>query len=201
MNEQSFYPGGRGNIVRDPQDLPRWIAESNIRLENATESVYSSESDFWTQINRAGAWVDITAANIWTQIVNITGKGFLGNVIASHGNTGVEKTIGIRVEYDDMVWTWEETFVSGLNWSTLVLGALSPGEGIFPYGNRLEETADAFPGFLAAGVAGRVFPTTALMSSGAPVLEFKQSLVVSVKNSQISADNQGRKAGCTFVLR
>lgn len=204
MNEESFYQsagGARAGIVTNPDDLPRFVLETSATLQEQGPTTYaSSVSGFFTAINRAGAIANINVANTWIDVVDITGAGFLGNVIANHGAFTGSKTVGIRVEVDGVMWEWLETITTVDQYGTLLLGALSRAAagagGVFPAADRSIETADAAP----ASSPGLV-STSFLMSAGAPVLAFRESLKVQVRNNRVSGSGTGQQAGCTFVLR
>lgn len=204
MNEESFYStagGARGSVITNPDDLPRFVIETAAKLEVEGPTTFLNwASGFWTAIGRAGDVANISIANTWTTVANITGAGFLGNVIASHGTFTGSKTIGIRVEVDGVLWEWLETITTTTAHGTLLLGALSRSAagsgGVFPAADRSIETADAAP----ASSPGLV-STSFLMSAGAPVLAFRDSLKVSVRNNRVSASSEGQKAGCTYVMR
>ena len=204
MNEQQFYAGAggaRGSIVTDPNDLPRWIVEDAPTLTVTGPTAYTSAfSAFWTALDRAGAVANITAANTWTSVVNLTGAGLLGNVVANHGAFTGAKTIGIRIEVDGVLWEWMDSITTTGNTGTLLVGAVARpaggNAGLFPAANRSIESADA----LANGSPDLV-TTTALLATGAPVLAFGQSLKVWVRNSRVGASSQGQQAGCTYVMR
>lgn len=203
MNEESFYQFGaaRANVITHPDDLPRFVIEDTVTLEVTGPTQYHNwHANFWSAINRAGAIVNINVANTWIDIVDITGAGLLGNVIANHGAFTGSKQVGIRVEIDGVLWEWLETITTTGNYGTLLVGALARsaagGGGVFPAADRSIETADAAP----ASSPGLV-STSFLMSAGAPVLAFRESLKVSVRNNRVSGSNEGQRAGCTFVRR
>lgn len=204
MNEEAFYAsagGARGNVVTDPNDLPRFIIETTAQLEiEGPLTALNWDASFYTAINRAGSIGNINLANTWIEIANVTGAGFLGNVIANHGAFTGSKQIGIRVEVDGVLWEWLDTITTTGLYGTLLLGALSRSAagdgGVFPAANRSIETADAAP-TSSPGLVSASF----LMSAGAPVLAFRESLKVSVRNNRVSSSNNGQQAGCTYVLR
>ena len=203
VNEQSFYPpgGSRGNIVTDPNDLPRFVSDGLIQLVVDGGTVVNNRSAaFYNALDRVGAQGEITTSGQWTQLVNITGAGFLGNVVSSHGYRDAGKTIGIQVEVDGVLWELVRTLGSTNLDSALILGAMSPPatdmNAPFPGSTRYLEDAGQ-----SVSTGARIAPTSTLMSAGAPVLAFSQSLRVSVRNGWINTGWEGRKAGCTFVLR
>lgn len=202
INEQDFYPsgGGRGNIVSSPADLPRWVSGANVELQMSDLTIsHNGLSTFFDALNFDGAIANVAVAGTWVPIVDISGAGFLGNVVASHGFSTV-KTVGIQVEVDGVMWEWIES-LSGLSQQTLVLGSISTpataANALFPVLNRPKETA----GFLESAASYVLAPVEFLHSAGAPVLAFSQSLKVNVRNSSTASSATGRTAGCTFVLR
>lgn len=203
-DEASFYPipsSFRGGVVVHPDDLPRFVVTDRLELQTFGPSVaQSSAAAFWDALDYAGSVGTLTVANTWTTIVDITGAGFLGNVVASHGSTTAAKTIGIRIERDGAAaWEWEETITTSLNQGTLVLGAMageSDDAGRFPDAMRTLESADD-----THQNGPKLMQTSYLHSLGLPVLAFEESLKVSVKNSSVLTASQGDKAAVTFVLR
>jgi hypothetical protein len=204
MNEESFYTaagGARGSVVTNPDDLPRFVMERYTYLQIEGSAVSNTASaGFFVGMARAGAQATVSLANTWTDIVNVVGAGFLGNVLASHGYHTGSKTVGIRVEIDGVLWEWLETITTVDQYGTLLLGSLSNaaagGGGLFPEANRSIATADAAP-----LTSPRLATTSNLLSAGAPVLAFRESLKVSVRNNRVGATAAGQLAGCTYVMR
>ncbi|MEZ5571157.1 MAG: hypothetical protein R3E64_03960 [Halioglobus sp.] len=89
----------------------------------------------------------VAVANTWTDIVDIGGAGFLGNVIPSRNYFNGSKTVGIRITVDGEQWEWLETIVTAGHQHTRAWLAQSPiavsGESTFAYNSRLTEMADA----------------------------------------------------------
>ena len=186
--------------MEDPDLLPRHLSESTVDIISSSGSpVDNGNSTFFNNMARVGAVIRISTDDSWVNVVNVTGKGFLGNVIAPHCNSA-NKAIGIRVIRDGVEWTWELALTNVHQRSTMVLGALSAGSsGIaaqFPVTGRESSRAG-----WSTPDGPAIVPVEYLLSDGKPVLSFDQSLVVSVKGSAVNQTAEGDQAACTYTLR
>lgn len=203
VNEQDFYPPGgdaRANIVTRPDDLPRFISQGLLQLQDALFADHNNDAgSFFDRLSYDGARVTLVAVDTWTEVLNLSGAGLLGNVVASHGREA-NKTVGIQIIVDGVLWEWEETLNTAYDKWTLVVGAISSAatqvRSNFPTAARYADTASAFN-----TVGPQMAPVSHLHSSGSPVLAFTQSLVVNVKCSHVVATEAGNVAAATYVMR
>ena len=104
-NLTDFFPSSSasgGNIITDPNELIQVTTYDNTLYGQYSGGVYSSDrSQFWSIFNTSGVKTNITAANTYTTLVDVTGSGHFHYAISP--STGAIGTVTAKFTVDGTV--------------------------------------------------------------------------------------------------
>lgn len=211
---QSALYGGGNRWITNPKHLPiAAYASTDLNLKNALGgTVLSSAAGFYTNLAYRGASSAITVAATAVTVANITGSGFLCNMVSPTHTASFRPTFIVTVDGVAYTIAPSATIAAG---KRLVVGPLSHGVStttalggatLVDHLHDGNSVADA--GFnaamvggvaMAGGTAGLYTPETAL-NFNLPVLRFESSLKVEMLASLLSANAVDKQCGVTYRL-
>jgi len=181
------------NIVTDPSKLPvTEITYGRLSTMIATVMTPDSNSSFWTaSIANGGAYItNAVGANTWYTLANITGAGYMGNVI-SQANSAASSTVDIEITVDGALYTM--TLTAQTTTSRAILGGVV---GFNMTGSTLAPSSNSVLSNSYSGLAA----IPELLGSGGMVLRFDTSLLVRVRGSSVYGSGLYVYAGVTYRL-
>jgi hypothetical protein len=217
-NLTDFFPaasgGGDSAIVTDPSKLTAvssWSDSVTIKYTNAL--YYSNSSGFWDNLEKAGTRAVITAANVYTTIVDITGSGHFYYSV-SPGGSGIS-TVTARFTVDGVVTEIPMTvnrysstsdgraiigpYTAGSSGSTSTMVGWNQNQG--DYGHEVNRTyfePASSENYQVRGI-GLLRPDFFLFH-GAPKLRFETDFKLEYKTTAFSAASYRNFTGAVYKL-
>lgn len=187
------------------------ISSNNIWIYNGTTLYRDTTSNFWTYLDNIGAYTadSSTTANQYYTQVNITGRGYLGNIITPCLGTGTA-TLTTKVTIDGKAIERTIDMYGSLTTHRLIFG---------PPGRAVADNTQNF-GYTMSGYGENVFHNPlgaddhqivpdgwgmlspdSMLNLGLPVIPFYHSLKVEIKQSATGPGTSSLKnrAGVTYI--
>lgn len=210
-NLSELFPQSSGALpagaITDPKLLPVWHSKSNyLGIYDISSVAYPEAAGFWSVIDDAGAYVDLTTDDTYATICDVTGHGLLFHVVAP-SVTATGDTITIRITVDGVATTMTFTGEHSPNdYQRLVLGSVSAHSEHY---TRSYYKFYYYAGGDGSGVATGRHHTYAAsylpsieanMQLNLPKLYFQTSLKVEAKVSDLDTTGFKERAGATFMV-
>jgi hypothetical protein len=212
---RSLTAAAASRWITNPKQLPVAIVnEANLSLKTSATvtnnfTAVNSATSF-TAMALRGAQTSVAVADTYVTLANLTGSGFLFNVICAT-NTGAGYTPTIRITVDGTIYTISSSSTVNATFR-LVLGALiSAAPSVSAIGavgtDIISPNAGPDNGFSGANVGGLYNPATAsimtpemILAYGLPCLRFETSLIVEMKASLLASSANDRIGGVSYRL-
>lgn len=206
---------GGSRWITNPKHLPVAIVnEANLYLKTSATvtnnfTAVNSATSF-TAMALRGAQTSVAIADTYVTLANLTGAGFLFNVICAT-NTGAAYTPTLRITVDGTAYTIASSAVVNATFR-MVLGALissvpSVSSAAAIGSDIVLPNAGPDAGFSGANVGGLYNPATAsimvpemILAYGLPCLRFETSLLVEMKTSLLASSANDRLGGVSYRL-
>lgn len=197
--------------ITNPKHMPLVaVSGANLLLKaSATASQNATTAAFYTALALRGAVASISVADTYVTVANLTGAGFLMNLVSPTHTAGFAT---FRLTIDGTVYTIAPS-ANQTTTTRMVLGPLVAGYSISATataavaGDSVGANAPADPGFSGASTGGLPLvafasvPTPeAILSSGWPALRFESSCVIEMKASLLSGTAVDKQCGATYRL-
>lgn len=196
-----------GFVFRRPAQLPVClVVQANIYAKYGLASIsnLSVEACFSSYLANRGAVAQVTSADTWTTVCNISGGGYLGWVVAPHTTSDTM----LRITSDGIARTITSTSnVSGYRlfagsfwggYQATAVGGTIPGS-VANYYDR-GYTAPTGSELFRKIQQGSVYPTANMLVCGLPVLRFETSLLVEAKTAANGLSGANAYAGAAYCL-
>lgn len=215
-NQSALLGAGGGRWITNPKHLPLHVMQSaTILVKTGTSgTAAANNSAIYTSLANRGAQASISVADTYVTIANLSGAGFLFNVISPTHSASFAPTI--RITVDGTVYTFapSSSISSGYR---LLLGPLIPMQPATAAGNTASTVGDIplplsgnDPGFASGygsvggvpnigGNSGLLTPEQ-ILSMGWSCLRFEQSLLVEAKCSLLSGTAVDKSCAATYRL-
>lgn len=206
---------GANRWITNPKHLPvSTVNQANLSLKTSATvannfTAVNSAASF-TAMALRGAQTSVAVADTYVTLANLTGAGFLFNVICAT-NTGAVYTPTIRITVDGVVYTISPSSTVNATFR-MVLGVLiaaAPSvSAIAAVGSDIiSPNAGPDNGFSNANVGGLYNPAVAaittpemILAYGLPCLRFESSLLVEMKTSLLASSANDRLGGVSYRL-
>jgi hypothetical protein len=163
---------------------------------------------FVTAVNKSGAAIEISDANTWSTVCNLTGSGFLTAVIAPTTNLTASFIPSIRITVDGVEYEFT-TASAPAAYSRLVLGGIP---ALIPIANTTSASAGIGDysdiGFGGSNTHNGLFVSEYVyipqphrtIAAGFAACRFEQSLKVEAKCSELASAQPPRGAYAVYQL-
>lgn len=198
--------------ITNPKHMPLVAVNGTNLLLKTSATTYQNATTaaFYTALALRGAVASISVADTYVTVANLTGSGFLMNLVSPTHTAGFIPTF--RLTIDGTVYTIAPSANQAAS-ARMVLGPLVAGYSISATataavaGDSVGPNAPADPGFNAAITGGlpvvsiASVPTPeAILSMGWPALRFESSCVIEMKASLLSGTAVDKQCGATYRL-
>lgn len=207
---------GGGRWITNPKHLQTTVvAQSSIYLKTAlgtsTNCSAANAATFFNAMAIKGAQAPVAVADTFVTLANLTGSGFLFNVICAT-NTGAVYTPTIRITVDGVVYTITTSGTIAATYR-VVVGPLLPNlptlSSIAAIGTDIiSPNSGSDGGFVGVSVGGLmtflgncgIVTPENIMAHNMPMLRFESSLLVEMKTSLLASSAGDRIGGVTYRL-
>jgi hypothetical protein len=201
-----YYP-----YQRNPKKCMNWAQGANTGIyakTNTTTFTASNGANFWSQVGMTGATASAVSNDTYVTVCDITGSGFLYNVIGIN-QVGVGDS-GIKITLDGVVYTFETTgnvITTGYRMyvGNLLLGSaatatyLSEHLGVGSQADAGMASVES-NGLMKVLSAVLVPSSMALKSYNIQGVRFDVSLKVECKTEVITGSGELDKCGAQYIL-
>lgn len=96
---------GGGQFITDPRRLPRIInSYSYIYIKQALAVSYNTNtSTFWTYLDYCGAVADFMTTNTYVTVLDVTGAGYIGNMLPPLGTGTTTCVVKITIDGNEYI--------------------------------------------------------------------------------------------------
>lgn len=213
-NQSALLGVGGGRWITNPKHLPLHVMQSGaILVKSSTAGTYAANNPaIYTSLANRGAQASISVADTYVTIANLSGAGFLFNVISPTHSASFTPTI--RITVDGTVYTFAPSSSIGSGYR-LLLGPLIPMQPATAAGATASTVGDIplplngnDPGFAYGSVGGvpnignnsGLLTPEQILSMGWSCLRFEQSLLVEAKCSLLSGTSVDKSCAATYRL-
>jgi len=211
-NQSALLGAKNGRWITNPKHMPLVaVSGTNLLLKTSdTTSQNATTAAFYTALALRGAVASISVADTYVTVANLTGAGFLMNLVSPTHTAGFIPTF--RLTIDGTVYTIAPSANQSSS-ARMILGPLVAGYSISAIstaavaGDSVGPNAPADPGF--SGVITGGLPVVALasvptpetiLSMGWPALRFESSCLVEMKASLLSGTATDKQCGATYRM-